>query len=223
MINRLVRFFNRLVLGSLIRLEIIGMDKVPTSGAYIATGNHIGLIDVLVVYYALDREDIIMMVAEKHRKSAFTRMLANSVGAIFVDRYEADFVAMREVMKRLKNGGVLTIAPEGTRSPTGSLQPGRSGAAYLAAKTGLPVLPVSVVGTEDEQLVANLKRLQRAPVTIRVGERYTLLPLPRENRDDTIQNYTDEIMCRIAALLPEDYRGVYANHSRVDELIGRQS
>jgi 1-acyl-sn-glycerol-3-phosphate acyltransferase len=219
MINRLVRLLNRMLVGSLIRLEIIGMDKVPVSGAYIATGNHIGLIDVMVVYYVLDREDIIMMVAEKHRKYAITRMLVKSVGAIFVERYQADFVAMREVMKRLKKGGVLIIAPEGTRSETGSLQPGHSGAAYLAAKTGVPVVPVSIVGTEDEHMVANLKRFQRAPVTIRVGEVYTLLPLPKENREGTIQDYNDEIMCRIAALLPVEYRGVYADHPRVDELI----
>jgi 1-acyl-sn-glycerol-3-phosphate acyltransferase len=219
MINRLVRLLNRMLVGSLIRLEIIGMDKVPVSGAYIATGNHIGLIDVMVVYYVLDREDIIMMVAEKHRKYAITRMLVKSVGAIFVERYQADFVAMREVMKRLKNGGVLIIAPEGTRSETGSLQPGHSGAAYLAAKTGVPIVPVSIVGTEDEHMVANLKRFQRAPVTIRVGEVYTLLPLPKENREGTIQDYNDEIMCRIAALLPVEYRGVYADHPRVDELL----
>jgi 1-acyl-sn-glycerol-3-phosphate acyltransferase len=146
-------------------------------------------------------------------------MLVKSVGAIFVERYQADFVAMREVMKRLKNGGALIIAPEGTRSETGSLQPGHSGAAYLAAKTGVPVVPVSIVGTEDEKLVANLKRFQRAPVTIRVGEVYTLLPLPKENREGTIQDYNDEIMCRIAALLPVEYRGVYADHPRVDELL----
>lgn len=219
MINRLFRFLNRLLLGSLIRLEIIGMDKVPTSGAYIATGNHIGLIDALFVYYILDREDIIMMVAEKHRKYAFTRMLVKSMGAIFVDRYQADFVAMREVMKRLKKGGVLIMAPEGTRSKTGSLQPGRSGAAYLAAKTGLPVVPLSIVGTEDEQMVANLKRFRRTPVTGRVGDLYSLPPLPKENRDGTIQDYTDEIMCRIAALLPAQYRGVYAEHPRLNEIL----
>ena len=196
------------------------MKKVPKTGAYIATANHIGLIDALVVYYAIDRPDIIMMVAEKHRKYAFTRMLVNSVGAIFVDRYQADFVTMREVMKRLNNGGVLVIAPEGTRSPTGSLQTGRSGAAYLAAKTGIPVLPVGAVGTEDAHLIANLKRFRRATVTVRVGDLYSLAPLPKEDRNGTIQDYTDEIMCRIAILLPEERRGVYANHPRVMELIG---
>jgi 1-acyl-sn-glycerol-3-phosphate acyltransferase len=67
-------------------------------------------------------------------------------------------------------------------------------------------------------MVANLKRFQRTPVTIRVGEVYTLVSLPKENREGTIQDYNDEIMCRIAALLPEEYRGVYADHPRVDEL-----
>jgi 1-acyl-sn-glycerol-3-phosphate acyltransferase len=219
MITHLLLFLNRLLLGSLIRIEIIGRDKAPTSGAYIATGNHIGLIDALVVYYVLDRQDIIMMIAGKHSKHAFTRMLVKSVGAIFVDRYQADFVAMREVMKRLKKGGVLIMAPEGTRTKTGGLQPGRSGAAYLAAKTGVPVVPVSIVGTEDEHLLANLKRFRRAPVTVRAGDMYTLRPLPEEDREGTIQDYNDEIMCRIAALLPVEYRGVYTDHPRVEELL----
>jgi 1-acyl-sn-glycerol-3-phosphate acyltransferase len=217
MIYRLIRFLNRVFLRMVIRLEVIGEEKAPESGAFIAAANHLGVLDPLLVYYLLDREDIIIMVAEYHSNYAFRRWLVRTVGAIFVDRYKADYAVLREVLERLKNGEVLVIAPEGTRSKSGGLQPGQAGAAYLGAKTGFPILPVAVFGTEDRQIFANLKRLRRTRVTVRAGDLFTLQPLPRENRENIIQEYTDEIMCRIAALLPEEYRGVYSDHPMVRE------
>jgi 1-acyl-sn-glycerol-3-phosphate acyltransferase len=68
-------------------------------------------------------------------------------------------------------------------------------------------------------LVANLKRFRRGHITVTAGPAFTLPPLPRENRDQVLQQYTDEIMCHIAALLPEKYRGVYSNHARLKELL----
>jgi 1-acyl-sn-glycerol-3-phosphate acyltransferase len=164
-----------------------------------------------------------VMVAEYHEQYAFRRWLANLVGAIFVDRYQADFSALREVMRRLKQGGVLIISPEGTRSKTGGLLPGQPGTAYLAAKTGVPVLPVSIVGSEDRLVAANLKRLKRSPVNLVFGEAFSIPTLPKEGREESLQVYTDEIMCQIAALLPESYRGVYAGHPRLQQLLQTNS
>lgn len=219
MIYRLVRFLNRIFLNIILDLKFENLDKVPDSGAYIATANHLGVMDPLIVYYALERTDIIMMVAEYHRNYAYRRFLARIVGAVFVDRYHADFAVLRQVLERLKAGEVLVIAPEGTRSKTKALLPGQPGSAFLASKTGLPVLPVAVFGIEDSLLVSNLKRLRRTKVTVRAGDSYILPPYPREDRTAAIQAYTDEIMCRIAALLPAEYRGAYADHPRVKELI----
>jgi 1-acyl-sn-glycerol-3-phosphate acyltransferase len=157
--------------------------------------------------------------AEYHSQHAFRRWLAKIVGAIFVDRYQADFAALREVMQRLNEGGVLIIAPEGTRSKTRGLLPGQPGTAYLAAKTGVPVLPVSIVGTEDRLILSNLKRLKRTPVKVNFGEPITFQPLSRQGREETLQGYTLEIMCQIAALLPVEYRGVYADHPRLKEIL----
>lgn len=221
MIYRLVRFLNSLLLRIILHLEIIGSEKVPTLGAFIVVANHLGALDPMLVYYLLDRQDIIMMVAEHHSKYAYRRWLVSSVGAIFVDRYRADYAVLREVLQRLNEGGVLIIAPEGTRSKGGRLLPGQDGAAYLGAKTGIPILPVSVIGSEDRQLIANLKRFKRTRITIRVGDLFTLQPLPKENRENILHEYTDEIMCRIAALLPEKYRGVYADHPKVQEFQNR--
>jgi 1-acyl-sn-glycerol-3-phosphate acyltransferase len=216
MIYRIARFLNRLLLWAILDIELIGREKAPTSGGIIVTGNHLGTLDALLVFYLVDRDDIIVMIAEYHREHAFRRWLVNSAGGLFVDRYGADFAVLREVLKRLNQGGVLIMAPEGTRSKTGGLQQAHLGAAYLATKSGLPVVPVGVVGIEDAKIFSSLKRLRRAPVTIRVGDPYTLPPVARDGRHEAMQDYTDEIMCRIADLLPAEYHGVYADHPRLD-------
>lgn len=218
---RVIRILDRWLVRMLTRLEVEGFERVPREGAYIATGNHLGVLDPVLVYYLLDRRDIIMLVAEKYRRFTLARWLVKSVDAIFVERFSADFAVMREVLTRLRAGGVLIIAPEGTRSKSGGLQAGRSGAAYLAAKAQVPVLPVAVIGSEDQRLFASLKRLRRALVTIRIGEMFFLPPLPGEDREVALRRYTDEIMCRIAALLPPEYHGVYADHPRLKEILQR--
>lgn len=219
MIFRIARFLNRVLLNTILDFEFINLDNAPLSGAVIVAGNHIGVLDALIVYYIVDRRDFIVMVAEYHSQYAFRRWLVKITGAIFVDRYQADFTVLREVLRRLNDGGVLIISPEGTRSKTGQLLPGQPGTAYLAAKSGVPVLPVSIVGTQDSLILANLKRPRRTPVRITVGEPLTFQPISRQGRDQALQDYTDEIMCRIAALLPAEYRGVYADHPRVDEIL----
>jgi 1-acyl-sn-glycerol-3-phosphate acyltransferase len=80
-------------------------------------------------------------------------------------------------------------------------------------------VPVAITGTEDKSFFGNLKKLRRAHITLTAGPAFTLPPIPRENRDDALKRYTDEIMCHIAALLPEKYRGYYAGHPRLRELL----
>jgi 1-acyl-sn-glycerol-3-phosphate acyltransferase len=135
------------------------------------------------------------------------------------DSYNADFTVLREVLKRLKNGGVLVLAPEGTRSPTAQLQQAWDGAGYLAAKARVPILPVGLAGSEDVRFFGNLRRLRRTRVAIRVGEPFWLPPIQSKERATTLRQYTDEIMCRIAVLLPLEYRGVYTNYPRLKELL----
>ncbi len=221
MLERFIRFLNRLLVKTALDLEFINLEKAPREGALIVAGNHLGVLDALIVYSVIDRRDYIVMVAEYHQQYAFRRFLANLVDAIFVDRYQADFPVLKEVLKRLKAGGVLIISPEGTRSKTGSLLPGQPGTAYLAAKSGVPVLPVSIIGSEDRLVMPNLKRLRRSPVRVIFGEPIVFEPVNRENRQAILKNYTDEIMCQIAALLPESYRGIYAEHPRLKEIINQ--
>jgi len=119
----------------------------------------------------------------------------------------------------MEQNNILVIAPEGTRSRTGSLMEAKPGASYLATKLNRPIVPVGITGTEDQALPGNLKKLRRGHIIVNAGKPFMLPPLPRENRDEVLKQYTDEIMCHIAALLPETYRGVYANHPRLKELL----
>ncbi len=215
-----VMFLLRAILSSISRLTIYGLENMPPEGvSYIGVANHIGRLDPAYVYALVNRRDIIMLVAEKYKENPISRMLVKLVDGIFVDRYNADLAALREVFRRLKKGGVVVIAPESTRSPTATLQQGWDGATYIAAKSGLPILPVGVTGSGDGEVMSRLKHFRRLDIIAHMGQMFTLPPLESKDRSRQLANGTEEIMCQIAALLPEEYRGVYAGHPRVQELL----
>lgn len=222
MVLKVIRFVARLILYLIARVEIIDMDKIPNSGGCVAVANHIGRLDAMLAIILAERDDIIMLIAEKYQKYAIWRWAARKVDAIWLNRFETDFHALREAYKRLQAGGMLTMAPEGTRSPSKTLDYGKPGATYLAAKAGVPIVPVAFTGTGDEEVISRLKRLRRLHITIRVGDPFMLPPMDRRNRDAYLREQTDEIMCRIAALLPPEYRGVYEDHPCLQELAHTQ-
>lgn len=214
-----LRAIVRFIMNLIADVELVGLEKLP-KGNLIIAANHLGRLDTAVLLYALDREDIIMPVAEKYKNHPFFSVLARAVNAIWLNRFEADYAAFREILARMEKGGLMVIAPEGTRSKTEALQEAKMGVAYLAAKSGYPVLPVALTGTEDRLVVQNLKRFRRSKITARAGDLFRIEPLPRgRGREEALRAATDEIMCRIAAELPEKYRGVYANHPRLRELL----
>jgi 1-acyl-sn-glycerol-3-phosphate acyltransferase len=138
---------------------------------------------------------------------------------VFIDRFAPDLKAMRKMIDLMQRGYTLVIAPEGTRSRLESMIEGKAGASYLAAKLQRPVIPIGLAGTEDRAVLDNLRHLRRTSITIRVGTGFSLPPLPSTNREGALKKNTDEIMCRIAALIPEKNRGVYAKHPRLRELL----
>lgn len=216
--SSLILSFSRLVA----RIHVEGLENAPAQGAYIAASNHLGRLDAALVFCLLERDDVTMLVAEKYKENPVFRWLVKELDAIWVDRFNADFGAMRAALNRLKEGNVLVLAPEGTRSPTGALIEGRDGSSYLAAKSGVPVVPVAITCSEDWRVVKSLKRLRRAQIYVKVGEPFTLPPLKSKEKEAALKQYTDEIMCRIAALLPPEYRGVYADHPRLAEILAEE-
>jgi 1-acyl-sn-glycerol-3-phosphate acyltransferase len=217
--HKIFRFFVRLILGIISRVEVSGFENLP-SGGFVIAANHIGRLDAALAYYVLDRPDIIMVVAEKYEKYAIFRWLVKLTNGMFVDRYNSDIHAIRETLRRLQQGQVCTITPEGTRSKSGNLIEGKPGGTYLAWKAGVPVVPVALTGTEDAVVVQRLKHLKRLDIRIVAGESFILPPVKGKDRDSAMTQYTDEVMCRIAALLPPERRGIYAQHARVKELLG---
>jgi len=216
------RFFRgliALILKSTCKIETIGFENIPAEGSCILASNHLGRLDALLVYLLIPRTDIILSVAEKYQKVAFFRWSAKSLNAIFINRFNADIAALRTVLKRIQKGEMYVIAPEGTRSKTEALIAGQPGAAYVAAKTGAPIIPVALTGTEDSVVLENLRKLRRSPVFVRLGKPFTLPPLDWQDRDAALKQSTAEIMCQIAALLPPGYHGVYADHPRLGELL----
>ncbi len=216
---RTLRFLIRVLLNLIARVEIHGRENAPRTGGMIIAGNHIGILDIVMVYYAIDRTDLFIPVAEKWEKIGWIRWLGKYLNFIFVDRFNPDLKAMRKMIALMEDGKCLIIAPEGTRSPTGSLIDGKPGVAFLAARSGFPVTPVGITGTEDKTILENVKRFKRSTITLTGGKPFVIPPLAKENRDAALQHATDEVMCQIAALLPEKYRGVYAGHERVKELL----
>jgi 1-acyl-sn-glycerol-3-phosphate acyltransferase len=218
---RTLRSIVRLVMKLIAVIEVRGLEKAP-DGNFIAAANHLGRLDTAAMMCLLDREDIIMPVAEKYRNHLLFGAIGRAANAIWLNRFDADFSALRQILARMEEGGILVIAPEGTRSKTEALQEGRMGVAFLAARSGYPVLPVAVTGTEDRAIVENLKRFRRSKITVTVGEPFHIeLPKGR-GREQAMREATDEIMCRIGAMLPEKYRGVYSDHPRLKELLFAQ-
>jgi len=219
MFLKLIRIITRFILRLIARVELIDFDRIPQTETVIVVTNHLGRLDAMLGYILIDRKDVIMLVAEKYEKVALWRWIGNKLDIIWINRFNGDIHALRETTRRLKQGGILAVAPEGTRSPTGALQTGKPGAAFLAAKANAPLLPIVLTGTGDHVVKERLRRFKRLDITIRIGEPFTLPPMDRKNRDVYLTEQTEEIMCRIAAYLPEKYRGVYAGHPRLKELL----
>ena len=219
--RRRLRSIARLLFKLLLRVAVTGMDALPPCGGYLLAVNHLSRLDPPLVFALFDRDDVTALVAEKYQKYPFFRWIIKTVNGIWINRGEADLHALRQARDFLRGGGVLGIAPEGTRSHTGALICAKIGTAYLADKAGVPVIPVAISGTDGAIWRALL--LQRPSIHIQIGAPVDLLPIGREDREATLRRNTDEIMCRIAAMLPERYRGVYADHPRLKELLAETS
>lgn len=215
------RFLIRLLMRLLTRVVVTGKEHIPADENYIIASNHLGLVDAFLPFFILDNENLFLLVGEKWEKLAILRWLGKRLNFIFVDRFNPDLKAIRQVISRMKQGEVLVITPEGTRSKVGHLIEGKQGVSYLAAKLGYPILPVGITGSFDPHFFDQLKRFKRPLLKVNVGPSFRLSPLPSESqeREQVLNSYTDEIMCRIAALLPNEFRGFYAQHPGVQEYL----
>jgi len=205
LIYKLMRAISRALFTALTKCTVTGLENLPPGGPLLIVSNHLHWLDPPLVMAFLPYRAAVLAAA-KYRRS-IRGLVLRACGAIFVNRGEVDRVALRKSLAILRAGGVLGIAPEGTRSPTGGLQQGKKGAAYLAYRTDATLLPVVVWGVEN--VFPSLRRFRRASVGVAIGAPFKLPPVSGKPSSQDLVPATDLIMSKIAALLPARYRGVY--------------
>ncbi len=201
----------RLAMRLLLRLEVDGLERIPARGPVILIFNHITFLDPVILTGLLPRESAAMSKVENFSKP-IVGLLLRIFGSFPVERGRVDRRALRRSLEVLEKGGVLLIAPEGTRSRVPGLQEGKDGIAYVALQSGVPVIPVGIAGAE--RFTANLRNLRRTPVQVKVGRPFRLVPRAGKVRRPELHEMTTEAMYELAKCLPPAYRGVYADLSQ---------
>jgi 1-acyl-sn-glycerol-3-phosphate acyltransferase len=209
MLYKLTRVLVKFGTELLCRVDAPDIETVPQKGPLIVVSNHTGQLEVAIFFGQLATRPITGWAKMEAWDNAFLSWLFTLWGLIPVRRGEGDTSALRKALKALKDGYIFGIAPEGTRNRTGRLIRAQPGAAMLAVHSGAPVLPVVHWGGEN--FLRNLPRFKRTDFHIRVGEPFKLnLDGVKVNRE-TRQQIADEMMIRIARLMPPEYRGEYEN------------
>lgn len=199
----------------LFRVEDHEVARIPHTGPLIIVCNHINTFDAPLLIPRMSNRPLISFAKIETWDNAFHRKLFSIWNAIPIRRGEADLDALRQAQDALKQGNILAIMPEGTRSFTGQLQQGKPGAALIALRSGAPILPVGFYGNEN--FPKNFRLFHRAQFTVHVGSPFRLNAHGQALSRDVRQQMADEIMYQIAALLPEPYRGVYSDFSKATE------
>lgn len=203
----MVRFL-RLLVRLLTRVHITGAENTPPTGAVLVVSNHLGDADLVLGLAFSARSLDAISKADLYDIPVLGRLM-DIYGVIWVHRGQPDRRALRAALQGLAEGRMIAIAPEGRESLTGSLEEGTPGAAYLALKSGTPILPATFTGTENWRVYANLKRLRRTEISLTVGKPFYLDPGSDWRR--AVDRGTQQIMHVLAEQLPPEYRGVYLN------------
>ncbi len=192
------------------RFEVVGRENVPPEGPLILASNHLNNADPPMIALAAPRHPTYMAKQEMINWPILGPGF-RIFGAFAVRRGEADLAALRAATEVVNRGDMLVMFPEGTRSRTGGLTKAHPGTALIALRTKAPVLPVAITGSEHLTWPwIFLRPYSVRHIKVTIGEPFHLPPVERVN-SEAASRATDIIMRRIAALLPPEYRGVYAD------------
>lgn len=190
-------------------VTLVGGQRVPRKGAFIVVANHCSLWDPPILGWATGYQAnriVHFMAKQEMHDWPGIGWLADRSGVFFVRRGERDRAAQRQALDILADARPIAIFPEGTRSRDGRLREGKAGATLLAMRSGAPLLPAGIAGTQ-RLFPAGTHVPHRSPVTVTIGEPFTLehRPTGRLARE-ALADGTDRIMSEIAALLPRAQR-----------------
>lgn len=186
--------------------QVNGRENVPANGPLLIVSNHMTTADVPLITVSVGRKTVFMAKEELFR-SRMSSYFYGGMGSFPVHRDRLDRKAMRMAKQALVEGWALVIFPEGTRSPDAKLQKALSGAALVAVRNDVPILPIGLVGTE--KLVGAGWLLQHVNITVNIGRPFRLTSANSHLTKKELTEYTTSIMYKIAELLPEEYRGSY--------------
>jgi 1-acyl-sn-glycerol-3-phosphate acyltransferase len=205
----------RAVTNTIFRIDSSQVEKVPAEGPLILVTNHINVFEIPIIYSRLQPRPLHGLVLATRWKNPLVGWGLNVCGSIPLERGGVNLDAMRRALDCLKAGGMLIIAPEGTRSGTGRLQAGHPGIVPLALKSGARLLPISYFGSENYK--ENLKKLQRTDFHMAVGRPFRLEGGSQTASREVRSQMVDEVMYQLASILPEAYRGNYADMTKKTE------
>lgn len=215
-----LRGFFRAFFHVLGKVEISGLENIPENNNYVVVFNHVSLVEVpFIAAFWPTIIEIIGAAAVWERPGV--SIVAKMWAGVRVDRTQFDRDVFRQVKKVFEADRPLMISPEGGRSHTPGLRRGKPGVAYIIDEVDAVIIPAAVVGNTMDFLTQGLKG-NRQPIQMIVGETFKMPPLDGrgEERRSKRQSHTDYIMARLAELLPESYRGVYAEYEKI--LAGEQ-
>jgi 1-acyl-sn-glycerol-3-phosphate acyltransferase len=208
----LLRGLTKILVLVTMRARVSGLENFPKRGPAIIIFNHLGDADAVLMAATLPFSPIEGIGKIELYEHWLVGPVFRAYGVIWVHRGQPDRKAIRAALNGLKDGRMVTLAPEGRQSVTGALEEGEDGAAFLSMKSGAPLVPVALTGLENQNIYGHLRRWRRAPVTLSVGKSFFLKENPQGDRQKMMREGTRQIMESLASLLPESYRGYYKSN-----------
>lgn len=198
------------------RARIEGREHVPRTGAFVLASNHNPGPDYVIIGHACPRQVFYMAKSEIFAVHPLLTRFLHQVGTFPVERGRRDLAAFDAAHELLGEGRVVGMFPEGTRSRDGRLRRGKSGAVRLAMHADVPVVPVAIVNSAA--VTRGFYRLPKPRVLVRFGPPIIVPGDPHDSR--LAAQHTETVMRAIAALLPEELRGAYAETPVESDGIG---
>lgn len=206
----IVKLFKGLT-GLICRIDDKELERVPRQGPLIIYTNHVNILEIPIIYTHLQPRKVHGMLLAERWKIPVMNWALDVTQTIPLHRAEADIDAIRLGLRALERGEMLIIAPEGTRSHDGKLQPAHSGVVLLALHSGATLLPVGFYGAEN--YTENLRKLKRTDFHLRVGRPFHLDARGERVTREVRHAMVEEMMYQLALVLPPEYRGNFADES----------